>query len=170
MKPYPPIRRLHRRDQGGIALIIALIVLVIVGLTSASVMRGALSSDLVANNTRVQTLAAQAAQIGLRYCEDKTNVSIVPLLPNPPNQYETLDNWKDSSGLINKVPEDYMQSANSTFKPFNMPQCMVQEASVAGNVVYQVTSRGFSPDYSADPAGNTGTGSVVWLQSTVFLK
>ena len=60
-----------RARQSGVALIVALVVLVIIGLTSAAVMRGALNSDLVTNNTRVQALASQAAQVALKYCEDQ---------------------------------------------------------------------------------------------------
>ena len=61
----------QRRGERGVALMVALVMLVIIGIASVSIMRGALSSDLIANNTRVQTLAMQAAQIGLRYCEDE---------------------------------------------------------------------------------------------------
>lgn len=165
----------RRRGERGVTLIIALIVLVIIGLTSASVMRGALSTDLVANNTRTQTLAMQAAQIGLRYCEQQADLDAsgtnAALPVNPPDYWNSLANWSQVAVGINEVPQDYMESVNSTFKPSTLPQCMVQKVTLptGGKTAYQVTARGFSPDYSAD-GGATVTGSVVWLQSYVYMQ
>jgi len=164
------------RGERGVALIVALIVLVIIGLTSASVMRSALSSDMVANNARVQTLASQAAHIALRFCEvDFTNnppsIDILPI--SDPPAFEDLDNWSDPNQVYT-VTAEYMQSANSTFTPTTRPQCMAQRHDLNGDGNYtagvdaiQFTARGFSPDYSADDDGNTENGSVVWVQSLV---
>ena len=162
-----------KRAQGGVALLVALVVLVIIGLTSASVMRGALSTDLVANNTRVQTLATQAAQIGLRYCEIQADVDAggdAAALPAAPADYwNTYAHWAENKVGIYKVPVDYMQSENGTFTPDHLPDCMVQKLQLGPQVAYQVTSRGYSPDYSTDEDGFTESGSVVWLQSTVYM-
>lgn len=175
MKPLRgACRRPARRDQRGVVLIVALVVLVIIGLMSASIMRGALSSDLIANNARVQTLASQAAQIALRYCEDQTTANVVTIHLEPVvdleenHAWHTFSNWSDAN-IVNEVPDDYLQSANSTHTPAKAPQCIVQQMVVGGKTVFQVTARGFSPDYSADESGYTNTGSVVWLQSVVSL-
>jgi type IV pilus assembly protein PilX len=160
------------RRQEGVALLVALVVLVIIALTSASVMRGALSTDLVANNSRVQALAMQAAQIGLRYCEGEAGgpTPTITVLPqNPLNVWSTYSNWNVANN-VNEVPASYMKSENGTFWPDKLPQCMAQELKVGTKVAYQVTARGFSPDYSDDDDGFTETGSVVWLQSIVYLK
>lgn len=163
----------QRRGERGVALMVALVMLVIIGIASVSIMRGALSSDLIANNTRVQTLAMQAAQIGLRYCEDEAvkHAKSMPMLihePEPdapsPRAWEVFANWSDNE-KVNEVPSQYMESDNSTFVPGTLPQCMVQFKNVAGQTTYEVTARGFSPDYAADEDGNTASGSVVWLQS-----
>lgn len=158
--------------QGGVALIVALVVLVIIGLTSAAVMRGALSADLVTNNTRVQALATQAAQVALSFCEQQFKVG-----PNPPINvlsapvggagmaWETFANWSDAD-MVNDVPSDYMQSALSTFVPSKLPQCMVQHSTTGAPnnaPTLVITARGFSPDY-AETNGVTTAGSVVWLQ------
>jgi type IV pilus assembly protein PilX len=162
-------RRLPSR-QRGVALIVALVVLVIIGLTSAAVMRGALSSDLVTNNTRVQTLASQAAQVALKYCETK-------LLAPPPIDIILLDvpvdgtmawtvfgNWTNVN-LVNTVPDEYMKSELSSFAPSRMPQCIAQRSTAGAAPTIVVTARGFSPDFQADPdSGATVAGSVVWLQ------
>ncbi|MEK8029397.1 hypothetical protein AACH06_01075 [Ideonella sp. DXS29W] len=155
-------------------LLVALIVLVIIGLTSASVMRSVLSTDVVANNTRVQTLATQAAQIGLRYCETQAvadaNGTPAALPASPADYWNTYSHWAEKKVGIYEVPEDYMLSSNSTFSPEKLPQCMVQQLVINGKTVYQVTAQGYSPDYSADGDGYTDTGSVVWLQSVVYLN
>lgn len=168
-----------RRQQRGVALLVALVVLLIIGLTSASVMRGALSTDLVANNTRVQTLAMQAAQIGLRYCEAmaKTEVDTgnpMSLPVSPTGYWNNYEHWAENKVGIYKVDVSYMESENGTFTPEYLPDCMVQKLSVGvganAKIAYQVTSRGYSPDYSTDEKGFTESGSVVWLQSVVLYQ
>jgi type IV pilus assembly protein PilX len=161
--------------QRGVTLLVALIVLVIIGLTSASVMRSVLSTDVVANNARVQTLATQAAQIGLRYCEAQANndANGTPAaLPDTPADYwSTFSNWSEKKIGIYEVPEDFMLSANGTFKPATLPQCMVQKVTISLKTAYMITAKGYSPDYDdKDGDGYTDAGSVVWLQSIVFLK
>jgi type II secretory pathway pseudopilin PulG len=158
--------------QGGVALIVALVVLVIIGLTSAAVMRGALSSDLITNNTRVQSLATQAAQVALSYCEQQYRLGPTPpiiVLTAPAGgadmAWETFGNWSNVN-MVNEVPADYMRSALSTFVPSTLPQCMVQHSTTGlpNNVpTLVITARGFSPDY-AQTNGLTTAGSVVWLQ------
>ena len=165
------------RGQRGVALIVAMIVLVIIGLTSVSVMRGALSSDQLVNNSRVQTLAAQAAQIALRYCENQANADTLPggfhlgtsAAPDKLN-WLAFDNWA-SADIVNEVPDEYMATADSTFEPSKAPQCIAQCTVLADGKtkVLQTNSRGFSPDYSDnDSDGYSDSGSVVWLQSTVY--
>ena len=167
--------RIPSSRQGGVALIVALVVLVIVGLTSAAVMRGALSSDLVTNNTRIQSLANQAALVGLKYCEMELKknppdgnfiLRDAPVNPGDPLDWTTFGNWSNVD-IVNDVPEAFMKSELSTFWPPKMPQCMAQRSTVPGqtNPTIVVTARGFSPDFQADAdTGATKAGSVVWLQ------
>jgi type II secretory pathway pseudopilin PulG len=163
-----------RPRQRGVALIVALVVLVIIGFTSAAVMRGALNSDLVANNTRVQTLATQAAQVALAYCESQYGVPGSPLniLPaQTPMAWETYGNWSDNSKRT-IVPIGYMQSNLSSFVPSTLPQCMVENSTTGpgGAPTVVITARGFSPDYHADEkTGKSDRGSVVWLQYILAL-
>jgi len=151
-------------NQGGVALIVALVVLVVIGLASAAVMRGALSSDLVANNARVQTLANQAAQVALRYCEAQLVAgTIAPRPAATPLEWETFTNWTDSA-MKHDVPEEYLKSELSTYWPSQMPQCMAQYSTAGTATTIVVTARGFSPDFAADTNGSTLSGSVAWLQ------
>jgi type II secretory pathway pseudopilin PulG len=171
----------RRRRQGGVALIVALVVLVIIGLTSAAVMRGALNSDLVANNTRVQALATQAAQVALKYCETQWNAGALPpfiVLPAPgaqtdPLEWETFGNWSNVN-KTNEVPIEFMKSELSSVVPATLPQCMVQRSTVgvpgATSPTIVIVARGFSPDFRAEQGtGRTEAGSVVWLQYILAL-
>lgn len=164
--------------QRGVALLVALVMLVIIGLASVSVMRGALSSDLVANNTRVQALAHQAAQMGLAYCErllfesspaDGSDMEkLHSTAAREPAFFNTLSNWSDAN--VHTVPDDWMASADSSFTPDTKPQCLVEQLqdTLHNDRDFAVTARGFSPDYDKDDDGNTVSGSVVWLQSRVL--
>lgn len=156
---------------------VALIVLVIIGLTSAAVMRGSLSTDLIANNARTQTLAMQAAQIAMRYCEDeamKTSPAIDVLdaaVDDDHAEWRTYASWS-ADGKVNTVPKDYFESDHGTFTldASLLPQCIVQKKVIDTKVARVVTVRGFSPDYSVDEkTGFTQSGSVVWLQSIIYL-
>ncbi len=152
--------------------------LVIIGLASVSVMRGALSSDLVANNTRVQSLASQAAQIGLAYCErllddstpsDGSNMAkLHKTEAREPSFFNDLRNWRSAN--IETVPTTWMESRDSSFIPETRPECMVEQLqdTASNEKDFVVTARGFSPDYSADENGNPQSGSAVWLQSRVL--
>lgn len=168
--------------QRGVSLIIALIVLIIIGLASASMMRGALVSDQVANNTRSQTLAAQAADVALRYCEQqlpacttvKCLAAPVPVPPatTAPGAWETSTNWFGSGRAtsVNVVPSASVNSAAASsplFSAATLPECIVEHSPLS-TTTYVVTARGFSPDYVPDTSsGKTVAGSVVWVQSIV---
>lgn len=152
-------------------LIVALVMLVIIGLTSAAVMRGALSSDTVANNLRVQTLAQQAAQVGLSYCEQQLRLpekdrTITVHAGSAPALWTVFGNWFGEDAVAAEVPESMMKSDASSFTPAFLPQCMVEQDN-AEPLIYVVTARGFSPDYEQDGSGRAKAGSVIWLQSFV---
>jgi len=143
------------------------------------VMRGALSSDLVTNNVRVQSLANQAAQVALKYCEKQVgnpgglppdfNLRPKPVDPKTKLDWETFGNWSNVD-IVNNVPEEFMKSELSSFWP-KMPQCIAQYTQFGGKDAIVITARGFSPDFKADDdTGATEAGSVVWLQYLLAVK
>lgn len=69
--------------QKGISLVIVLILLVVIGLTSAAAMRGATSSQRVTNNVRMDSIAQQYAEAALRYCEAQLLIPDTNLAPLP---------------------------------------------------------------------------------------
>lgn len=164
------------RRQRGVTLIVALVMLVIIGLTSAAVMRGAMSADTIANNSRLQTLAQQTAQIALRYCESQLEVPVGPRAITVRDTAATeaqqawlqFNNWHGAGAIAADVPASLLASTDSSFTPGKTPQCLAEGSPLGANV-FIVTARGFSPGYQENAAGRAVTGSVVWLQSTVRL-
>lgn len=167
-------RPLHSRSrQQGITLLVVMVMLVVIGLVSVSAMRRATNADMVANNSRLEQLAKQSAEAGLRYCEaqliDPAKTLVVQDANATAPAWNTFTNWQ-SGGKATTIPEAYLKSTDTAMAlPRQLPQCMA-EYSPLGNSVVIVTSRGFSPDYRADNNGETQSGSVIWLQSIVSLK
>lgn len=171
--PTPP--RLRQRRQQGVTLLVVMVMLVVIGLVSASALRRAANADLLANNSRLEQLAKQAAEAGLRFCEaqiisPKPAVTIAAANAVAP-AWNTFSNWQ-SKGTATTVPEAFLKStvADSSMPlPRQMPQCMAEFSPLGTNVVI-ITARGFSPDYKALANGETQNGSVIWLQSIVSLQ
>ena len=162
----------HSRQQG-VTLLVVMVMLVVIGLVSVSAMRRATNADMVANNSRLEQLAKQAAEAGLRYCEAQLITTGAAVKVQSANAtapaWNTFSNWQ-SGGTATTIPEAYLKSTDTAMAlPRQLPQCMA-EYSPLGNSVVIVTARGFSPDYTANNNGETQSGSVIWLQSIVSLQ
>ena len=175
--------------QTGVSLIIVLIMLVIIGLTSAAAIRNATSGEKVTNNIRLQNLAQQYAEAALRYCEAemlKASADRVATLADlnisttPAGTADALTGWGQAASWTGAggitatkttLPEARVKSQDSAFRPSRLPECVVERQGLAdGSRAYVITARGFSPGYTADGvSGVTTAGSVVWLQSTILL-
>jgi type IV pilus assembly protein PilX len=59
------------REQNGVVLIVALIMLMLLSILASISVRGAASSEQIASQSRQKTLAQQAAEAALRYCEQQ---------------------------------------------------------------------------------------------------
>jgi len=180
--------------QRGVSLLIVLIMLVVIGLTSAASLRSASSNERISNNFRMHALAEQYAEAALRYCETQLTLAEAARVDSLKEAslraftgaaYPSWANpltWTGTGGAsasLTRVPEALVSSADSAFKPAQLPQCAVEKQSLvmtqngvpAGTAdVYVITARGFSTDYSASPQGVSLTGSVVWLQSLVSVR
>lgn len=177
--------------ERGIVLIVALILLVVMSLATAYSVRGAGSSELVANNTRTQLLAMQATEAALRYCETGVvnyrallatpTLVLSPVFTPAPApvggaafDWESLTKWDGSSSATSVTvigTGDLVLNDTSSGLYKRGPECMAQFMNVADTQRVIVTARGFGPDV----AGLTGTdrpapeGSEVWLQSSLVL-
>jgi type IV pilus assembly protein PilX len=183
-----------RLGQRGISLIIVLILLVVIGLTSAAAIRNATSGERATNNVRLQNLAQQYAEGALRYCEDQLRQADINAVPPGPRvaslaevnipttavggapAWDQAATWSGGPGgasaTMTILPAAQISSADSAIVPTTLPRCVVERQLLAdGNTAYVVTARGFSPGYAPiNGASTTTSGSVVWLQSTIFLN
>jgi type IV pilus assembly protein PilX len=169
-RPYPcPSRPTPRQTQSGVVLIVVLIMLVVIGLVSATAMRGALTADQISNNARLESLAKQAAQIALRFCEtavtEKTITIQAAAATEAKQAWRTYSNWGGTKPIATTLTKDYMKSTDSAFTPSSLPQCMA-EVSPDSAALTIVTARGFGPDYVA----KSNAGAVVWLQSVIAMS
>ena len=159
-----------RRHQRGVSLIIAMLMLVVIGLVSVAIIRNATSSDQAVTSNRVQTQANQFAQLALQFCENQVTlvsgsvVTIVKPFPTPA-AWTVKSNWVNAG-----TPVWTLRSADITgaMQPRVYPQCLVEQSSLSTRI-FTVTARGFSDDYTQDANHATTSGSVVWLQSTIYL-
>ncbi|MFC5499236.1 PilX N-terminal domain-containing pilus assembly protein [Caenimonas terrae] len=175
---------LAARDQRGVVLIIALVMLVVISLLATFSIRNALSSEGVSGNVRTTQLATQAAEVALRYCEDAivNNVKNGTLLPSgmtvqPPVAAASAPlgvntaNWDGTRTGVFVIPTASVNLASATFA--RMPECVSEQIPIVNATAngltttstYLITARGFGPEV----ASGTGRpeGSEVWMQSTL---
>lgn len=178
-----------KRAQHGVVLVVALIMMAVIAVSSSIALKGALSQDMVAANQRSRSVASQAAEAALRYCEASvtaTNMTgaQVNIQRAPPVATEEVpfwarpDTWAGGGGSIYvvKIPGDFKFDGSDT--AYNRPpECLIQQVSLgampardpksAPPEAYIITSRGFSPDYAESGNSTPIAGAVVWLQSSV---
>jgi hypothetical protein len=185
LKSVSPSRsRFHSR---GIVLVVALILLAVIGISSAMAMRMSLFGDIVSKNMRAQNLALQSAELALRYCERQVaqDPGSVPMVSGLGTALEWQAPAQWASAVT--VPADMLGTAAG----YRMaPQCLIRLFSVdeflaawppdPGTVLadsrgyssdyvvlHRITARGFSPDFERDGNGQPVAGAEVWLQSLV---
>ena len=182
------------RRQGGIVLVITLIMLVVISLLAVTSTRDAASTESVAGNVRITEMATQAAEIALRHCESSVlnaltlargrpalygttffSANILPSSVTPHWQDMTI--WDSASTEVYVLPLSMVNQVgmeNPTYK--RPPECMVEPLPVVpsgGTAVstsssFVITTRGFGPDVIAADAGRSRpVGSEVWLQSQI---
>lgn len=175
-------RPTRHRQQTGVVLIVAMVMLVIIGLASAAIMRNALSSDILSDNNRRQTYALQSAQAALRFCEglaqNSSPIVAAAAESTPQENWQTFGNWQLGEGATapQRVSAEFLSTSTSTrttLAAASRPQCMAQFRNVGTGTslaqVVVVTARGFSENHVTDAQGRTVSGAVVWLQSIIQL-
>lgn len=185
-----------RKNSRGISLIIVMMMMIVIGFTALSAMRGATSGERATNNIRMQSIAQQYAEAALRYCEaeliradglrvatlrnanvfNDNGVGGVVNVNYPAAGWSQANTWTSAGGgaaaSLTEVPAEQVSSAISSYVPNRLPQCVAERSQLPdGSVVTVITARGFSPDYVRRDAATevTANGSVVWLQSTLLL-
>jgi len=186
-----PLRepRSQRGRSRGVVLVVALILLVVMTVSSVVAMRGATASDMVSNNIRSQNLALQAAEIALRHCEGLALAGTVVALRL--NNGMILDEWRNTANWGGVGVVTVPAAVLGTAVPYSTaPQCLVRLMSydeMYGSInmkfttvrpsdralderyifLYRITARGYSPDFQRNGDGATVSGAEVWVQSTI---
>lgn len=155
--------------QQGIVMVMTLILLTVMAVSTAVAVRLSLTTDMVGANLRARTLAFQAAEAALRYCEEKvtSEFTSLPMLVNYQKDEEWLDEaaWAGPAKL--EVPREKLGLPDNIKKN---PQCLFRYLTiddwrkiappVPGTITaesrgfdadrflfFRITVRGFSPGY-----------------------
>lgn len=167
--------------QDGIVLPVALVLLVIVSFAGLFAARNSASFEQFSNNLRTTNVARQAAELGLRYCEQvvvdltendsatyTAGVTGQVLIPGTlqsnitQGRWNTLANWANGSANLLVVPVAYDSNVKTEAKLAVAPTCM---AELMTDDRFVITARGLSNDARVDGNGRLVNGSEVWLQS-----
>ena len=167
--------------QQGIVMVMTLILLTVMAVSTAVAVRLSLTTDMVGANLRARTLAFQAAEAALRYCEEKvtSEFTSLPMLVNYQKDEEWLDEaaWAGPAKL--EVPREKLGLPDNIKKN---PQCLFRYLTIddwrkiappePGTVTaesrgfdadrflfFRITVRGFSPGYQDHD--NLKTGQVL---------
>ena len=172
--------------QQGIVMLMTLILLTVMAVSTAVAVRLSLTTDMVGANLRARTLAFQAAEAALRYCEEKVinEFSTLPMLVN----YQKDEEWADDSAWAGpaklEVPREKLGLPDNIKKN---PQCLFRYLTIddwrkiappePGTVTaesrgfdadrflfFRITVRGFSPGYQ-EYAARKGNQSLTDYQS-----
>ena len=173
-----------RKSQGGVVLIMSLVMLVIISLLASMTMKSALSSESISGSVRPNQLAHQSAEAALRFCEEAviktlngtevTGFSIQPQSSSLKGNSVAL--WDDASSA--EVYTLALGSVNNNSQPYKRPpECIVEQLAPTGSpkadMLIAITARGFGPEVAAVPSEATNRrpgGSEVFLQSTLELQ
>jgi len=177
-------RSLSNRQQRGIVLIVALIILTIVSLLAALSLRNASSNESISGAVRTTNLATQSAEIALRYCEDLTlNPSSTPSFlivdASASPAWQTLDHWDKPWTHLFTVPLAAVNQSDLRATFSRAPECIVEKLrtevdppppATPMTTTFVVTARGFGPEVPAVTGSDRRpVGAEVWLQTTIEL-
>jgi len=186
----PELRQFARhKHQDGVLLIIVLIMLAVLSLLASVSIRGASSTEQVANQSRLKSLAQQSAEAALRFCEEQVQANALdgtkgfvpqaaPVRSPLTYTWQTMSNWDAidpgvnpfvGTGNLKAVTFTASGDAGGVTYFKRQPECMSQYLTAADTKIFVTTSRGFGPDVAAKD-GNAPKGSEVWLQSVVTMK
>lgn len=160
--------------QRGVSLIIVLIMILIIGLTSAAAIRSATSTEKVTLAIRSEKLTQQYADAALKYCEEKISLAdgdanrdanlkeaqidattaaaaaLATTAWEQPTAWTVANAGAGIASALNVIGVNYFKSVDSTYSPNAnyLPQCLVEK------VTYADTTAGAG-------AGATKTGYMV---------
>lgn len=179
------------RQQQGVVLVVALIMMAVIGVSSAIALKSALGQDQIAANQRARSVALQGAESALRYCEAAITAPamtaaqaamprVAAVAAGEVPTWATPATWVGPSANVTVLPVAYLfDGANVRYN--RRPECLIQQVTLEDPIsdkpgslpppeAYVVTARGFSPDYAENSSNTPIAGAVIWLQSTVQIR
>jgi len=176
------LRPKHNKPRG-ITLIIVLILLAVLSLLTSVSIRGSSSNEEISNQSRLRALALQAAEAGLRYCENNVQQNALnnskgfapTAAPASGTTYdwETLSHWDAvTAPSYLRTPATYSAAGDTNGRAYfaRRPECMSQYLTINDPKVVLTTARGLGPDVPSGKNGSPPDGTEVWLQSVMTLN
>lgn len=177
--------RPRRTRSSGVVLVIALILMAVIAMTASVAIKSVSNGDQISNNLRNANLAQQAAEAGLRWCEDQARSGLPGIAIAPVGEDKSKELWQDIANWAGatRVPAAILTDTyTSSVRYKQLPQCMAQEVQLEAGLMsdddlkrlpniktYRITVRAYSPDYNRDNA-RRGSGSEMWLQSLLWIR
>lgn len=194
--PQPEPTAFHFKRERGVVLVITLILIVILSLLGSVAMRNATQTERSINGVRTSQVAHEAAETGLRFCEQ---IAIFSEEGKPYDEYGTTDltekvittfitseqdasaawrtavNWIGTHAIV--VPEHYLNrhkgvTVDTDATPLTVaPRCIIQKIQTTSTpqlTGYLITARGFANNakFESD-TGKVTYGAEAWMQSTL---
>lgn len=139
--------KLHKK-QKGMVLVMAIMLLLLISLLTATSIKNSMSTESVVNNVRTVELANQAAEIALRHCEASV-INVLKMKNGDPSTYSSTfvesniiysdsnsQQWKNKSLWNSNTPDVYvlpleMVNQQDMFLTYKRPpECMVENLSI----------------------------------------
>jgi hypothetical protein len=134
-------------------LVVALIMMAVIAISSAAAIKGVTAQDLVGSNQRTNSMALQAAESALRYCEamlttaklTKEQNDLLPKVQDvvatgytvttdgqsarPKLHWESIDNWVGANRKSFPLPKTFVfDGSESTYD--TRPECLIERLNL----------------------------------------
>ena len=178
---HKKLSKSKRSSQQGIVLALVLMMLGIMSLVGALTMRNATVSEQTTNSLRTASVAQQAAELGLKYCElvamdirslnyatQRTKISGTTITAEiSTGAWNQTVTWTNSANYISVTGSYSISSDAAAVQLKNSPQCIIEPLSNTSGEGFVVTSRGFGNDAVINAANGVTSGAEAWVQSTL---
>ena len=145
------------RQQRGVVLPLALVMLVMITLIAVVGIRGVTTEERISANLRASAVAFEQAELALRHCEQIAATGGAALADaridstsTAGQAWRVASNWSSSNPKLRTPPFDVYQDEK---RPVSAPQCLLEEVRAAPdptvggtmvpNAAYVVTGRGY---------------------------
>jgi type IV pilus assembly protein PilX len=171
----------HHRStrESGVVLIVVLMLVAIMSLVGVITMRNSTVTEQVSNNFRVSSVAQQAAELALRYCEtvavqdgspfyaaDRAKIrstTVTGVITS--GAWNVTTTWTNSANYISVTNGFSLSAETGAIRFKTAPQCVIEPVNNGAVRGYVVTARGFGNDAVLNATNGVTIGSEAWVQS-----